>query len=343
MDREKYAEFVTRCFSSDFLDQRKRIDSFDLLENFISDNYSNWGVTPPTEKLANELSDFLENLDIGEFAFLLCHSGYIPEIYEPDSSQETLYSKLVEALVKEWAIRIGFTESYLPTQKSSMEDVSITDGESVIVCDTKAFRLGRSQAAPNVKDVLKHADIRKWLDQHVNRIKVGGLVVFPQQHDWKKGSDYYQYTTDHSLPTLSLYYEHLAFMLISGFSSKDLVSILLGYEDIFPRKISKSENNREVYYQKIESQLFGSSINEWHEFIRGASLISREKVFHTLKKLTDHINRIHSDLELRYRKETDIRTLQTMVIDSETQRQTEDLRKQVDRIKSFRSITNDYL
>ncbi|MCP5170117.1 MAG: HindIII family type II restriction endonuclease [Hahellaceae bacterium] len=82
---------------------------------------------------------------------MIVHSGYIPESYEADSSAETLYSKLIETVVLEWSKRIGFKNSKLPTQKASMEDVSILDDHHVIVCDAKSFRLGRSQGAPNVK------------------------------------------------------------------------------------------------------------------------------------------------------------------------------------------------
>ena len=125
-----------------------------------------------------------------DFALLVMHSGYIPEFYLPDSSQETLYSKLIESLVCEWARRIGFTDSFLQTQKSNKEDVTIKRRNNVIVCDAKSFRLGRSQAAPNVKDTIKKQAYTTWLDQY-NETKVGGLVTFPSLHDWKKGSEAY--------------------------------------------------------------------------------------------------------------------------------------------------------
>ena len=122
-----------------------------------------------------------------------------------------------------------------------MEDVTITDSNCVIVCDTKSFRLGRSQAAPNVKDVLKHADIEKWLSAHNSLERLGGLVTFPSQHDWKKGSDFYQYTTDASLPTVALYYEHLSYFLIASIDKDTLIKTFRDYSSIFPKPKSKND------------------------------------------------------------------------------------------------------
>ena len=130
-------------------------NSFDFLENFIKENVKRWDVAPNTTIVESSFSKVIQKMDNNEFCLLLLHTGYIPEFYLPDSSQETLYSKLIESIVCEWAKRIGFKDSYLQTQKSNKEDVTIKDGYSVIVCDAKSFRLGRSQAAPNVKDTIK--------------------------------------------------------------------------------------------------------------------------------------------------------------------------------------------
>ncbi|MBF4328725.1 HindIII family type II restriction endonuclease, partial [Vibrio anguillarum] len=74
--------------------------------------------TPNTEALVKKFLSDLKKLDNLEFAFLLVHSGFIPEQYPADSSPETLYSKLVESLVLEFAVRMGYSNSYLPTQKA---------------------------------------------------------------------------------------------------------------------------------------------------------------------------------------------------------------------------------
>ncbi|MHB8236203.1 MAG: HindIII family type II restriction endonuclease [Acidithiobacillus ferrivorans] len=202
---------IADFFGKAYRDKETRISSYNYIENFISREHINWSISPQTATIVDHFLNEISGLPLPDLAFLVVHSGYIPESYAADSSAETLYSKLIEAVVMVWAKKIGFANSILQTQKSSMEDVSIIDGTHVIVCDTKSFRLGRSQAAPNVKDVLKHADIAKWLSAHHNKHALGGLVTLPSQHDWKSGSDFYQYTTDKSSPTACLYYEHLAY------------------------------------------------------------------------------------------------------------------------------------
>ncbi len=229
----------------------KRIRSYNFLLEFLEREHIDWDVPPNTEYIVSRLRDIISEFDNQTFSFLVCHTGYIPETYPADSSKETLYTKLIETIVVEWAIRIGFTESILPTQKSSKEDVTIKDQRNVIVCDAKSFRLGRSQGAPNVKDVLKHADIAKWLSSYPDYDRLGGLVTFPSQHDWKKGSDFYQYTTDHELPTICLNYEHMSFFLLNNYDKDRLIDTYRRYVDIFPTVVDKKDNNRDIYYEKI--------------------------------------------------------------------------------------------
>ncbi|QYM93332.1 HindIII family type II restriction endonuclease [Dickeya zeae] len=329
-------------FGNKYKSNSERINSYDFLEMFLSTQYSVLSGSPDTEKCVSELLKVIKNFSNSEFAFLICHSGYIPESYAPDSSQETLFTKFVETLVMEWAIRIGFDESVLPTQKSSKEDVTLMDDSNVIVCDAKSFRLGRSQGAPNVKDVLKHADISKWLSAYPEKNRVGGLVTFPSQHDWKRGSDFYQYTTDKSLPTLCLNYEHMAFILLSGLDKNILIDALNNYGNIFPSKFSKIENNRDAYYSTIERNLFGLVYEDWLEFKCYADRVVSERVYHCLNRLEYHVRKIKEEIESKYSTESDVEKLRAMVIASEYLNKTEDFHKQIDRISKFRSSSNNY-
>lgn len=328
--------------NSKFSNKDSRMASYDFLENFLSFYHSNWKVAPNTEQCVNELQKIIKTFDNEEFSFLICHTGYIPESYAPDSSQETIFTKLIEALVMEWAYRLGFTHSFLPTQKSSKEDVTIMDETRVIVCDAKSFRLGRSQAAPNVKDVLKHADISKWLSAYPEKDKLGGLVTLPSQHDWKKGSDFYQYTTDKTLPTLCLNYEHLAFMLTQRSEKKSLISVLKNYGDIFPHKISKKENNREQYYRNLERELFSDCYDDWLTFKIQSKKIVSERVFHCVNSLEKHLNKIRKSIEDKFVIETDINKLRSIAIESEYLNQTKVLHKQLNKIKLFRTSSREY-
>lgn len=333
---------IVSIFGYKFSDVAERRKSYDFLEDFISNSHTDWNTTPNTQKIVDDLLKIIRTFSLQEFAFLILHSGFIPENYEADSSEETLYSKLVETLVLEWARRIGFTQSKLPSQKASMEDVSIIDEKHVIVCDVKSFRLGRSQGAPNVKDVLKHADIEKWLSAHTDKEQLGGLVTLPSQHDWKKGSDYYQYTTDKSSPTVSFYYEHLTYFLVSGMDSKDLIKLYESYPDIFPNKIPKSQNNRSKYYNSLHEFLFDQRSTKWTDFNETAQKIISEKVYHCSHTLTNHIDEIRDEIEKKYSTENDIEVLREKAIQAEYEKATDDLNKQKDRIRRFRTSSDGY-
>ncbi len=334
--------YISSLFGEFSLDKAKRIESYNFIEQFISEQHVDWNVPPDTLRVANKFLDRISKMCDQEFAFLLTHSGYIPETYKADSSQETLYSKLIEALVLEWAKRIGFKNSSLPTQKSSMEDVSILDDTYVIVCDSKSFRLGRSQAAPNVKDVLKHADIAKWLSAHQNHIRLGGLITFPSQHDWKKGSDYYQYLTDTESPTLSLYYEHLAYILLFKIDKSALINVYKNHSNIFPAKISNKSKNRQLYYDGLIKNLFSCGSDKWDVFNISAQKIISEMVYHTIYDLNNHIEGAKHSISEKYRSETDVELLRKYVIEAESRIATEQLSQQTSRISRFRTSAQDY-
>ncbi|WJT00125.1 HindIII family type II restriction endonuclease [Novosphingobium humi] len=329
-------------FSKDYQKLDRRKESYNFIESFIEKNVESWDSPPKTEIIAKQFLDEISKISKNDFAFLVCHTGYIPEDYAPDSSQETLYSKLVEAVVCEWARRIGFTKSSLPTQKSSTEDVTISDGELWIVCDAKSFRLGRSQGAPNVKDVLKHADISKWLKKYPEDSRVGGIVTFPSQHDWSSGSDFYQYTTDKDLPTMCLYYEHMAFLILSEIGKAEIINTFQRYGEIFPKILLKNQQNRDAYYAGIEAALFGEKIASWREFEALAMLVTSECALHTYDVLKARVDFIHAEVAEGFENIKDIEVLRGMAIEAESKRRTDGLCKQMDRIKKFRNLLDEY-
>lgn len=288
---EHYNKSITRWFSDHYASYSNRFESYEYIQNYIQNEHFNWSVAPNTNVIATKFSAHLRTLSLKDFSFLLCHTGYIPEIYKADSSQETLYSKLVEAMVNEWALRMNFTHSLLPTQKSSKEDITISDGENIIVADAKSYRLGRSQAAPNVKDALKKGDITKWLayyDQHrYNRI--GGLVAFPSQHDWKNGSDFYLYLTDKNSPIIMLFYEHMAFMLLAGMDKNNLLDFYRKHKDIFPNEVFNKIGSRKIYFDKLEQYLLNCGKFKWSEFSETSDLIVSEKATSTLLSLNNYL------------------------------------------------------
>lgn len=261
--------------------------SFDYLESFIEENVKSWDVAPNTTIIESKFSDKIQDMSDKEFSLLILHSGYIPEFYLPDSSQETLYSKLIESMVCEWAKRIGFKDSFLQTQKSNKEDVTLRIKDSVIVCDAKSFRLGRSQAAPNVKDTIKKQAYTTWLEQY-SCDKVGGLVTFPSLHDWKRGSEAYYYFTEGNPSIMMLFYEQMAYMLMNNVSHLDVIKFLRSYKRIYPQ----ASNERSIYWKGVKQYLLTPTQREaanYNRFIEESNLIIKKKVNHVLYQIASYL------------------------------------------------------
>lgn len=152
---------------------------FNFMMNFVDSYFDGTNKSFDNNIVAEDFSRYLKNFSDDEFCNMLIYTGYIPDLYESDSSQETIYSKLVEIMVCEWANRMGFVGQILKT-KASYQDVNILIDNKIIVCDAKSFRLGRSQAAPNVKDFLKLADIEKWLNRYEKDDRIGRTSNLPK-------------------------------------------------------------------------------------------------------------------------------------------------------------------
>ena len=92
---------IVDVFGPAFAGVAVRTTSYDLLRNVVLGSH-NWqaGGSPDTPRAVARLEAKLKGMTKAELAFLICHTGYIPEEYEHDSSEETLYSKLVEAVEK---------------------------------------------------------------------------------------------------------------------------------------------------------------------------------------------------------------------------------------------------
>lgn len=320
----------TSILGKDFSSEERKM-SYDYIENFISENVENWSIAPNTDKLEVAFSKKIQELDNIDFAFLVCHSGYIPEFYEHDSSQETLYSKLIESLVCEWAKRIGFTESILQKQKSNKEDVTIKKGDKVIVCDAKSFRLGRSQAAPNVKDTIKKAAYVSWLKQYDVDNRIGGLVTFPSLHDWQKGSEAYKYFTEGVPSIMLLFYEQMSFIMLDGYSADDLMNFMENYKTIFP--VPSEQKN--VYSKGLNNYLLNKDIKRRSDFMELYHEIIKEKVSHTLSKIEEHLQQTKTQIvdNIEQMSQEDIKQI---AIDASFHKSCNQLMKQKENILKFR-------
>jgi hypothetical protein len=329
---------IESWFGKQYTEESTRKASYALLEDYIRESHVDWTTAPPTDAIARKFSKRLAELDQSDLAFLLCHTGYIPETYAADSSQETLYSKLVEVLVQFWAINIGFDLSELPTVKSSKEDVTIRDKDNVIVCDAKTYRLGRSQKAPNVKDALKQGDIKKWLSYYPEKNRVGGLVAFPSQHDWSGGSDFYQYLTDKDSPVAMLFYEHLSYMVLSGIRKDSVIAFFKNHKSLFPKSFSKKDGNRAQYFLVINREIIDKGSRPWSEFSPASNFIIREKVSHTCDLLESHLRKSREMIMAGLPKdELDVKKLIEELIEARFLAVNLDLIRQLKNIKAFRS------
>jgi len=146
-----------------------------------------------------------------------------------------------------------------------------------IVCDTKVFRLGRSQKAPNVKDFLKLASVRLWIDNlEKNKKKhvIGGLVTYSSLHEWESDSEVYEECTNPETPVVMLPYEILALLLKykNRYTLHDLIKIW----DYSGNKI-RTSRDKQNYWDYIISHIchltglslkqYQNEMKEYHRII----------------------------------------------------------------------------
>lgn len=323
-------------FKTEFTDSQRRRAYYEHTEAYIRDKVASWESPPDTASLAASYWKVLKEMNDQELAFLVLVTGYIPEFYKEDSSQETLYSKLVEVIVAEVFQRIGFTETTIQKQKASKEDVTIRIPGKVIVCDAKTYRLGRSQAAPNVKDTLKKADYEKWLHSYPEIERVGGLITFPSLFRWKGGSDAYLYCTDFSSPIALTLYEHLAFMLISALPPAALIGHLTDYKAAFPRPTKVQSE----YFTSMDRSLFGSHLKDWNSFKLESVQVIQERVEFSKEKILAHLQARLIDVKLRV-EEMKVEELRPKLVASMYSGECSELERQLNNITKFRKPSLD--
>lgn len=172
-----------------------------------------------TKSVVTIVKNDIQNLSDSDFIEVIT-SCFIPDLYSGMGKSEKLFTKLTELMVGEWWRRMGGSYN-LPTKKSGTEDVELIWNRTSIVCDAKVFRLGRSQKAPNVKDFLKLASVRIWIDNLNNNYRrsridhsvIGGLVTYSSLHEWESDSEVYEECTNLATPVVMLPYEVLALLL----------------------------------------------------------------------------------------------------------------------------------
>lgn len=315
------------------------------MEHFVDAAYANLEKDELIDhtKVSKLFEEFIEKKSDQELINTLIYTGFIPDTYKPDSTEETLYTKLCEVIVSSWANRMGFVSEYI-VQKSSYQDVDIIIKNKIIVCDTKSFRLSRSQKAPNVKDFVKPEDYRKWLERHNEDSRLGGLIVYPSRHDWSSSSDTYQYCSDKNNPIVILPYQYLAYFLQKkitdiNFDPNVLVNIW-DYERIFPEILDKSikGGNKKHYWESINAKIIELTNDkpvDFYKFLNSADKLIDSyivtkieelegKKLDIIKSIQDDINNMPDD------------QLRKILIENSIEQNTKDLTIKIDRIKKFR-------
>lgn len=223
-----------------------------------------------TKSVVAVVKEDIKKLSDADFIEVIT-SCFIPDLYSGMGKCEKLLTKLTELMVGEWWRRMGGSYN-LPTKKSGTEDVELIYNTISIVCDAKVFRLGRSQKAPNVKDFLKLASVKLWIDNlnanykksKVNRSVIGGLVTYSSLHEWENDSEVYEECTNHATPVVMLPYEVLALLL----KHKEQVQIseyvkLWNYPENRVRT-ARQKSNYWTYVSNFICKLLSISITEYN-------------------------------------------------------------------------------
>ena len=234
--------------------------------------------------------DYVSKLSDNAIKNILIVSGNIPDMYSETSSEERLFTKLMEILTKEAFVRLGLKANCVK-QKSSYQDVTVTVNGKKIVVDSKSFRLSRSQGSPNPKDFIKVSDYELWLSRFEKEERLGGLVVYPCTHEWSSYSEVYRNATNPKLPIVILSYRYLAFLLeYKNRYKPEEFAILWNYRNIFP----KQDNTRDNYWNNMNRQiryLTHTSEEEFDSFMKHAQHRINHAIYkHQLlfKKFTEY-------------------------------------------------------
>lgn len=323
-------DFLEEHFGPSAVDADWRNEIYGLLDSFVQNHdFSTETTAQAVEKLEERLKSFSD----GEFAFIVVQSGFIPDYYKDNGSEETLHTKLTEVIVAEWGNRLGF-DTILQSEKSGKEDVTFRHDHMVVVCDAKSFRLGRSQAAPNAKDMIKQKDYVDWQKEYDDDA-VGGLTTFPSTHDWKKKSRVYPYYTDKNSPIMLLSYQHMAYMQIQRIEGNNsFFEILTSYEDYFKGEPYEERDNYWIAINKAIQDICDDSI-EINAFLEATEPIINEVVLYAKAGLEEMIQKAKDEIEERI-QDLSYEDLQQQLAEALTGIETTEFAKKLANLISFR-------
>lgn len=273
-------------------------------------------------------------------------SCFIPDLYSGMGKCEKLFTKLTELMVGEWWRRMGGSYN-LPTKKSGTEDVELIYNTISIACDAKVFRLGRSQKAPNVKDFLKLASVKLWIDNlnanykksKVNRSVIGGLVTYSSLHEWESDSEVYEECTNHVTPVVMLPYEVLALLL----KHKERVQIsefvkLWNYSENRVRT-ARQKSNYWTYVSNFICKLLSISIAEYNAEMKKYHMDILLAAAEYRKIVQDTVDAVKSNIAADLGKYTTVESLRSYALNEIERRDNAtalDYLKHIDNFRYYR-------
>lgn len=259
------------------------------------------------QQVVGRICENIKDLSDEDFIEIII-SCFIPDLYSGMGKREKLFTKLTELMVGEWWRRMG-GQYNLPTKKSGTEDVELIYNSVSIVCDAKVFRLGRSQKAPNVKDFLKLASVRLWIENlnskyrkyDMDRTVIGGLVTYSSLHEWESDSEVYEECTNHNTPVVMLPYEVLALLLKYKNRANIVDFVKLWDYKANQVRTSRQKNNYWVYVSdfickllSLSAEEYNAEMKQYHKDILLAASEYRKIVQNTVNQVKESI---FSDLE----------------------------------------------
>lgn len=205
-----------------------------------------------------EISSFLTALTQAELVRLLGQAGFIPEVYDHDSSEEKLYAKSMDLLTAEALERLGYSVE-VTTKRGNRADLEATwngDASHAVVLDAKAFRLSRT--ALNPKD-YKISALSTWRHDADYAALVGPIAGFPQGR-----SRVYAESVRHEVPLLT--FSHLQFLLEQGTEVTPAALGPLWAVGLEVRKVAGAEPDATRYWAVVDQVLcsiLGLEIPSW--------------------------------------------------------------------------------
>ncbi len=199
----------------------------------------------------------LNDISREELSGLLMSCGVIPERFDHDSSEEKLWAKACDILLKIAFQRLGI-EAQVIRVRGNSADVLITAPDYTVVADAKAFRLSRT--AKNQKD-FKVGALNDWRRENTFACLVAPYFQFP-----KSKSQIYQQAITHGIALLS--YTHLR-LLLAFAGNRSLIPIWNAPKSIAPSM------NAQIYHSTVLQavlEVCEQPAEEWERFLHDETL-----------------------------------------------------------------------